>query len=66
MSQRKALINGRWEWFVEGPAYGGSIRFGGALVVGASGTVGMRRDRKRNHAARERDELARRDAEVAT
>jgi hypothetical protein len=52
-------------WSENTPAYGGSIRFGGALDFGASGTIGMRRDRKRNHAVRER-ETRERDEQVTT
>jgi hypothetical protein len=59
-------IDGVPQWSENTPAYGGSIRFGGSLDFGASGTIGMRRDRKRNHAARERDELARLSAAERT
>jgi hypothetical protein len=57
--------NGNPIWSESVPAYGGSIRFGGSLDFGASGTIGMRRDRKRNHAARER-EARERDEQVTT
>ena len=65
MSQRKAFIDGKWQWVEEGPAYGGSIRWGGTTNFGGPGSY--ERGRVAKKAQKERDAALLRDAlEAAT
>jgi hypothetical protein len=58
VSNRKVYLDGRWQWLDEGPAYAGSIRWGGTTVFSGPGAHELNRLSSLRKTAKERAERA--------